>query len=78
MRHLTVVAKHYLQVMEYHFKQVAKKATHNPTHRLHQTEDITPELQRVINAWPALPATVRRGLLAIIDAIGGDPDKAPR
>ena len=40
MRHLprlTVAVKHYLQVMEYHFKQVAKKATHNPTHRAYQT-----------------------------------------
>ena len=58
--------------------QLSKQTTHNPTHRLHQTADIAPELQRVINAWPALPATVRRGLLAIIDAIGGDPDEAPR
>ena len=58
--------------------RISKQATHNPTHRLHQTADIAPELQRVIEAWPALPARVRHSLLAIIDAVGGDPDEARR
>ena len=52
--------------------QFSKQATHNPTHRLHLTASIAPELQRVIEAWPALPARVRHGLLTIIDAVGGD------
>ena len=47
-------------------------------HRTHQTVAIAPDLQRVIDAWPALPAAVRQGLLTIIDAIGGDLDEAPR
>ena len=42
--------------------QSSKKATHNPTHRAHQTAAISPDLQRVIDAWPALPAPVRHGL----------------
>ena len=58
--------------------QLSKQATHNPTHRLHQTEDITPELQHVIAAWPALPAAVRHSLLTIIDVVGGHPDEAPK
>ena len=70
---VAVAVKHYLQVTEDHFKQAAKKATHNPTHRLHQTAGISPDLQRVIDAWPALPAAVCHGLLTIIDAVGGDP-----
>ena len=52
---------------------ISKEATHNPTHRLHQTAAIPSDLQRVIDAWPALPAAVRHGLLTIIDAVGGDP-----
>ena len=52
--------------------RITKQATHNPTHRLHLTASIAPELQRVIEAWPALPARVRHGLLTIIDAVGGD------
>jgi len=58
--------------------RISKKAAQNPTHCAHQTLAISPELQRVIDAWPALPAAVRHGLLTIIDAIGGDPDEAPR
>jgi len=46
-------------------------------HRAHQTTAISHDLQRVIDAWPALPAAVCHGLLTIIDAIGGDPDEAP-
>ena len=75
---LTVAVQHYLQVTEDHFKQAAKKAAHNPTHCLHQTVAIPPDLQRVIEAWPALPVAVRDGLLTIIDAIGGHPDEARR
>ena len=58
--------------------QLSKQATHNPTHRLHQTVAIPPDLQRVIEAWPALSAAVRHGLLTIIDAVGGHPDEARR
>ena len=58
--------------------QISKEATQNPTHRLHQTVAIPPELQRVIDAWPALPTAVRHSLLTIIDAVGGQPDEAPR
>ncbi len=58
--------------------RISKQATHNPTHRLHQTEDITPELQRVIDAWPALPAAVRHGLLTIINTVSGDRYEATR
>ena len=58
--------------------RILDQAAHNPTHCLHLTAALPPELQRVINAWPALPAAVRHGLLTIIDAIGGDPDEAPR
>ena len=75
---LAVAVKHYLQVTEDHFKQASKQATQNPTLCLHQTEDITPELQRVIGAWPVLPTTVRHSLLTIIDAVGGHPDEASR
>ena len=58
--------------------QISKEATHNPTHRLHQTAALPPDLQRVIDVWPALPAAVREGLLTIIDAVGGHPDEARR
>ena len=57
---------------------ISKQATHNPTHRLHQNVAIPPDLQRVIDAWPALPAAVRRGLLTIIDAVGSHLDEASR
>jgi len=39
---------------------------------------VPPDLQRVIDAWPALPVAVRDGLLTIIDAIGGHPDEVRR
>jgi len=58
--------------------EAAENATHNPTHRLHQTAAIAPNLQRVIDVWPALPTAVRHGLLTIIDAVGGHPDEARR
>jgi len=58
--------------------RISKQATHNPTHRLHQTAAIPPDLQRVIDAWPALPEAVRHGLLEIIDAVGGDPDETSK
>jgi hypothetical protein len=58
--------------------QISKEATQNPTHCLHQTEDIPPDLQRVIDAWPALPAAVRQGFLMIIDAVGVPPDEVSR
>jgi len=61
------------EALEDHFKQASKQATPNPTHRLHQTAALPPDLQRVIDPWPALPTAVRHGLLAIIDAVGGDP-----
>ena len=64
---VAVAVEYYLQVTEDHFKQAAKKATQNTTHRLHQTEDITPELQRVIEAWPSLPTTIRRGIMAMVE-----------
>ena len=48
------------------------------THRLHQTAAIATDLQRVIDAWPALPAAVRQGLLTIIDAVSGEPDEASK
>ena len=51
--------------------RISKQATHNPTHCLHQTAAISPELQRVIEAWPALPTTVRHGFLGIIETIAG-------
>jgi hypothetical protein len=49
--------------------QISKEATHNPTYRLHQTAAIPPDLQRVIEAWSALPTAVRQGLLGVIEAI---------
>ena len=49
--------------------QISKEATHNPTHRLHQTAALPPDLQRVIDVWPALPAAVRHGLLGVIESI---------
>ena len=47
-------------------------------HRTHQTVAIPPDLQRVIDAWPALPTAVRHSLLAISDGVGGQPDEASR
>jgi len=64
---VAVAVKHYLQVTEDHFKQASKKVTQNPTHRLHQTASIAPDLQRVIDAWPSLPATIRRGIMAMVE-----------
>ena len=81
MRHLprlTVAVQHYLKVTEDHFKQATKKATQNPTHRVHMSVGISSNLQRVIDAWPALPAAVRQGLLTIIDAVSGEPDEASK
>ena len=45
----------------------AEIAAHNPTHRLHQTADIAPELQRVIEVWPSLPTTIQRGIMAMVE-----------
>ena len=42
-------------------------------HRTHQTVAIPPDLQRVIDAWPVLPAAVRQGLLGVIEAIALPP-----
>ena len=38
------------------------------------------EIVRIVrfDAWPALPAAVRHGLLTIINAVSGDRDEAPR
>ena len=66
---VAVAVKDYLQVTEDRFKQATKQATHNPTHRVRQPSAITSDLQPVIDAWPALPAAVRQGLLGVIEAI---------
>jgi len=55
---LTVAVQHYLQVTEDHFKQAAKNATQNSTHRVHMSAGISSNLQRVIDAWPD-PSTDR-------------------
>ena len=58
--------------------EAAENATHNPTHHAHMSAGVPPDLQHVIDAWPALPTAVRHGLLTIINAVGGDPNEAPR
>ena len=54
------------------------EAAENAMHHAHMSAGVRPDLQRVIDAWPALPPAVRHGLLTIIDAVGGEPDEARR
>ena len=64
--------------------EAAENAMHHPTHHAHMLAALPPELQRVIDAWPALPSAVRQGLLGVIEAIatpclggqGGTTDSA--
>ena len=49
------------------------EAAGNATYHAHMSAGAPSDFQRVIDAWPALPAAVRHGLLTIIDAVGGDP-----
>ncbi len=53
-----------------------------------KTGDIAPDLAAVINAWPEVPATIRKGILALVrashgtkllgdEATGGPADVSP-
>ncbi len=36
-------------------------------------EQFGPDLQAIIDAWPALPEAIRAGILAMVKAAGGTP-----
>ncbi len=40
--------------------------------RISSKTEIDPKLQRLIDAWPTLPAALREGILAMIDAARKD------
>jgi hypothetical protein len=37
------------------------------------SSDLSPDLTRVVGAWPSLPAVIKAGILALVQAAGG-PD----
>jgi len=45
------------------------EAAGNATYHAHMPAGVPPDLQRVIDAWPALPTAVRQGLRRIIETI---------
>lgn len=47
---------------------VAIETVENGCERLNAVGDADPDLARLVRAWPVLPATVRRMLLAVLDA----------
>ncbi len=50
--------------------EAESRATHNATLSVEpegQTVQLDPDLQRVIDAWPALPEAIRAGIVALVN-----------
>jgi len=59
--------KHYLQVTEDHFKQAAKKSDAKCGALATTSRSGDDDLAQLINAWPSLPTTIRRGIMAMVE-----------
>jgi hypothetical protein len=42
---------------------------HSLAHETPKCPEIAPDLARLIDAWPTLPAALKAGILAMIDAV---------